>query len=247
MNFEFQKDRDRDPGNRRKSCLIITGGIFDLPEQRAADADFIIACDRGTRYASELGIRPDLLIGDFDSETAPESLELTERHPEERIPWEKGISPEGTEVIRYPSDKDDTDTMLAVREALRRGYREICVLFALGGRLDHLYANIECGTLAAESGAVLSIQSSREELWFLPPGTALLQKREGWSLSLFSLSGRVSGLTVGGTKFEGEEMVLKRGSTLGTSNAFREQEARIAFTEGLLLVILSKLQPGEHN
>ena len=88
----------------KKLCAIISGGqADDLAGIR--DADFIIACDRGYAYAKEAGIRPDLLVGDFDSYKG-------ER--DKRVP-----------VLDLPVEKDDTDTMAAVRWAVSEGFSEI--------------------------------------------------------------------------------------------------------------------------
>ena len=83
-----------------KLCLIVSGGAFaPLPEDLPAP-DFVIACDRGWRYAERLGVAPDLIVGDFDSAAAPDTS----------VP-----------VERLPTRKDDTDTMYAARRAVALG------------------------------------------------------------------------------------------------------------------------------
>ena len=101
----------------KTKCLIISGGDFaPLP---VPDADtFVIACDRGYAYAIRCGILPDLLVSDFDSYIGP---------VDSAVPLQ-----------RLPTEKDDTDTMSAVRAALARGCTEGLLCCALGGRLDHL-------------------------------------------------------------------------------------------------------------
>ena len=112
------------------SCLIITGGDFSpftVPE-----GAFVIACDRGYAYARRCGVRPHLVVGDFDSYSG-------ELDPE--IPLQK-----------LPTEKDDTDTMSALRYALSRGFAEITLVCALGGRLDHTLANLQAAVFAAKAG-----------------------------------------------------------------------------------------------
>ena len=102
-------------------CAIISGGEYS-PMDDIKAAEYIIACDRGYSYAKRSGIVPDLLLGDFDSYT--------------------GKLPEGAAVERLPREKDDTDTMHAVRRALELGFTRISLYCALGGRLDHTLANL---------------------------------------------------------------------------------------------------------
>ena len=100
-------------------CVIFGGGeIADLryAQNLLREDDYIICADRGYAYCVSMGVVPDLVLGDFDSYN--------------------GSLPQNCELLRYPVEKDDTDTMLAVKEAIRRGYHEIMMLGMLGGRLD---------------------------------------------------------------------------------------------------------------
>lgn len=100
-------------------CVIFTAGDqhgIEKHEIGLRHDDFVICCDAGYRLAQRLGVRPDLLLGDFDSYT--------------------GALPEDIPVQRYIRDKDDTDTVIAVRYALEHGYDSILLVAATGGRLD---------------------------------------------------------------------------------------------------------------
>ena len=120
----------------KKLCAIISGGEAD-DLTGISDADFIIACDRGYAYAKAAGIRPDLLVGDFDSYTG--ALDKT-------VP-----------VLDLPVEKDDTDTMAAVRWAVSEGFSELRLYCALGGRLDHLMGNIQALSFACAHGLRASL------------------------------------------------------------------------------------------
>ena len=106
--------------------------------------DYIVACDAGYRNAARLGVRPDLIVGDFDSAPQP----VTDR-----------------ETIVLPHVKDDTDTQYAARWLLEQGCREVVMLGALGGaRIEHTFANISTGLYLARQivsmqGGYLRIQS----------------------------------------------------------------------------------------
>ena len=139
------------------TALIISGGdYFPIPD---LSCDYVIACDLGYLHAEKMGIRPDLILGDFDSAPVPDG----------KIP-----------VEQHPVRKDDTDTMLAVKKALSLGYADLVMACAFGGRLDHAYANIQAGAYAAEqgewSGSAVPIRkpgSSVTGRWSFPAGTVI--------------------------------------------------------------------------
>ena len=131
-------------------CAIISGGEYS-PMDDIKAAEYIIACDRGYSYAKRSGIVPDLLLGDFDSYT--------------------GKLPEGAAVERLPREKDDTDTMHAVRRALELGFTRISLYCALGGRLDHLLANLQHRLLAVGAVALGQVHG-REHHRCQVPGRA---------------------------------------------------------------------------
>ncbi len=108
---------------KRRAAIIGGAPINNYDAVRAylrAD-DFIVACDAGLSHTDALGIVPDLIVGDFDSHP----------HPDTDI-----------ETIFLPREKDDTDTVYAVRECVRRGFCDFLLLGVFGARLDHTIGNI---------------------------------------------------------------------------------------------------------
>ena len=206
-----------------KSCLIISGGDFSaaLPDTRF---DYIIACDRGYSYAKRLNLTPDIIIGDFDSSEKPKS----------DIP-----------VIEHPVMKDDTDTMLSVRHALEKGFGNIHIICALGGRFDHIFANIQSLAFAAAEGAAAFIHSEDTEISVFS-GEMNFPKKEGWSLSCFALSDECTGVSVKGTKFECENTQFSNSFPIGASNVWKENAAAVKCKKGIMMVVESKLKSGEH-
>ena len=130
-------------------CLIITGGEYAAIPDDIRNADYVIACDRGWQYAQQMGIKPDLIIGDFDSSPRPET----------DIP-----------ILQFPSHKDDTDTMLAAREALKHGYKNIAICCAFGARLDHAMANIQTAAFLVSNGANVRLSGKDTEAWVFTKG-----------------------------------------------------------------------------
>ena len=110
---------------------------------------FVIAADKGLVHLEAQGIRPDLIVGDFDS---------------------LGRVPAGDNILRHPVEKDDTDTMLAVKTALDRGMGTIVFYGCLGGRLDHTYANLQTLTYLARRGG---------QGWLLGEGTVVTAVENG--------------------------------------------------------------------
>ena len=117
-----------------KRCIIISGGEY-APVEGLREDDFVIACDRGYLYAKGQGIQPDLLVSDYDSYDGPVDRDVA--------------------VERFRPEKDDTDTMIAIRYAVEHGFEELVLFSALGGRLDHLLANLQSADFAAVRGGQL--------------------------------------------------------------------------------------------
>lgn len=183
-----------------KKCLIISGGDFTEKEKiRMSDPDLVIACDRGYRHAAALGIVPDLIVGDFDS--APRS------------------GARARDVRTFPTEKDDTDTMLAVKEALSRGCGIIEITCFGGGRLDHLFANLQTGAYIASAGA-RAVLTSDDAAVFVEkaPLRLALPFEEGCSLSVFSLSDECTGVTIQNAKYETDHVRITNTFPVGVSN-----------------------------
>lgn len=206
-------------------CVVVSGGEYcEIPEELRR-ADYVIACDRGWQYAAKMGLRPDWIVGDFDSAPPPETE---------------------APVTRVPTRKDDTDTMLAARRALELGYRDVAILCAFGGRLDHTLANLQTAAFLVERGARTRLVGKDTEALAFTGGTERFPRREGRSLSLFALSDCCEGVTVRGTKYTCENERLTNAFPLGVSNVWASQQAEVSVSAGTLLVLQCRLAPGEH-
>lgn len=202
-----------------KKALIISGGAFDVPPI-SSQYDLIIACDKGYSYAKNLGLKPDIVLGDFDSiDARPTAL--------------------GFELLTYPVEKDDTDTMLAIKCALERGFQDITLICALGNRLDHTLANIQSMHYAAKHGASCEIYSKKEHLTVYTPGSYEIKRKEATSLSLFSLTDSCKSVSIHGAKYEADGIELTNAFPLGIGNSFVKDTVTISFEEGILLLIES--------
>jgi len=186
--------------------------------------DLIIAADGGAGHCLNLGIKPDVAIGDFDS--------LSPGHLNQ-------LKKTGTEIIRHPVRKNCTDLELALKLAVDRGADEILIFGALGRRWDMTIANIFMLAAPVPAQSQVRIIDGFQEIMLLcemKPHS--IHGRAGDILSLVPLSGDVRGITLGGLEYPLQDDILKFGATRGISNVLVDDTATVYFKQGQLLCIL---------
>lgn len=210
----------------KKTCFVIGAGSFDKMELRPQTGDLVIAADGGYRYLQQLGIRPDILLGDFDS------LELV---------------PEHERLIRHSPIKDDTDMALAAACGEDEGYRRFVLYGGLGGRMDHTIANLQLLTALSRKGY---------ESYLIGEGnivTALTGERMTFGshmqgiISVFCAGERAEGVTLSGLKYPLDHAVLTCDRALGVSNEFIGQSSFLEVKSGTLLIMWNESQGLEEN
>lgn len=206
-----------------KTCAILSGGAFSPLAGIEDHTALVIACDKGYAYAKRAGIKPDLFVGDFDS--------LMEKVDAD-VP-----------VLELPCEKDDTDTMAAVRYAVGKGYTHLRIYCALGGRLDHMLGNLQAAVFAVEHGARVEIVDDLDFVYVRGGGSLTLPAKAGYSLSLLSLTDECRGVSVRGVKYPLENATLTNAFPIGVSNEWRG-DAEITFESGVLAVICSRMARG---
>jgi len=202
-----------------KSVAIISGGEFS-PLDGIENADFIIACDKGLEYAKKSNVKPNLLVGDFDSFV--------------------GEIPSDIERLSLPVEKDDTDTMAAIRYCVEKGCNSITLYCALGGRLDHLIGNIQCATFAINNNIDIKIVDKNTKIFFIKNTNILLKKEEGYSLSVISISNVSKGVYIKGAKYPLNDAIITNDFPIGISNEWKN-DVEISVLDGTLMIILSKI------
>jgi thiamine pyrophosphokinase len=169
------------------------------------------------------GLTPDLVIGDMDS-LGEEDRTL--------------LQTEGCQFVVHPRAKDQTDLELAIGCAVAEGAREIVVLGAFGGRLDHTLANVLLLALPQLDQVPVWLVDDWEEMVLAQSGQRVtVDGQLGDLVSLLPLAGDVSGVTTTGLIWELEGDRLRFGFSRGVSNEMTASEARIEVEEGLLLVV----------
>lgn len=201
-------------------CWIFGGGyVGDYSCINVPSDAFIIAADSGLIHIAGLGLNPDLIVGDFDSYTN----EVADKQ----------------NIIKLPVRKDDTDMMFAVKKALELGYKEIILCGALGGRLDHTYANIQTLEYISVHGGNGRIVSDSNIVMFQKNGTKSYPAKDGWYFSLFSFSDEAD-ISLKGTSYTLDSYKLTRSFPLGVSNEITEEFAEVTVESGCLIIMYSK-------
>lgn len=207
--------------------VIVCNGTFggeELVHKYIEEDSMLICADGGAKYFKQFGIKPSLLLGDFDS-ISKEELDILEL--------------EGIEILKYPIEKNYTDSELAVYEAIKRGATEIIILGGIGSRLDHSFANIHLLKIILDSGVKGIIADANNEIYVMRD-EIILPRDEGYKITLLPMTEKVEGVTTYGLYYPLENATLVQGSTWGVSNEYVEDIARVTIKSGILLVFKSK-------
>ena len=210
---------------KEKAILFINGEIenSNFLKELITEKSYLIAVDGGLRHLLALKLPPDLLIGDLDS-VSPEQVDLLNR--------------QGVEIARFPVKKDETDLELALLEAIRRGYREIFLVGALGGRIDQTLANLFLLLLPEINAAKVVVIGDHQEL-FIIKGQAQISGQPGDIVSLIPLDGQVEGVTICGMEYPLSNATLYREHSRGISNVMNSTMASVTLSKGYLLCVHS--------
>lgn len=207
-----------------KRCIIFTAGEAGSLTKESLllqPEDFIICCDAGYCLASSWGIEPDLLLGDFDSYTGP--------------------LPEDIPIRRFVRDKDDTDTMLAVRTALEQAFDAIVLVAATGGRLDHTLGNLQILAMIGREAPQVSaeILGGHERIWLVGAGhTCTLSGTPEQTFSVLCHSDTME-VSIAGAVFPLDHGVMTNCFPLGISNRMGAGgTAQVTIHRGMAFVIL---------
>ncbi len=198
-------------------CIIFAAGSYYGMPIEVRQGDLVIAADAGCLICQKESIQPDLLIGDFDS------------LPENTL---------DVPVIRYPVEKDDTDTMLAIRKGFEYSADEFHIIGGTGGqRSDHTLANIQALAYIASHGGRGFLYDRNAVYTVIIDSSISIRKTVEWGLlSLFSMSTECRGVSIKGAQYPLESGTLRMDFPLGVSNHITDDEAYVEVKDGCLLV-----------
>ena len=205
----------------KQKCMIIGASpILDGRVFQEFDPKdyFVICADGGYETALELGLVPDLVVGDFDS---------AQKRP-----------PASLRTLVLPVEKDVTDTMFAALKGLAKGLRDFVLLGCLGGpRFDHSLASIETLLYLRDHGAWGFLADERTKVFLLREEKLRITKLKGATVSVFPY-----GCPTCTVSYTGLQYPLTRGSLtvggllMGVSNSIVSDDAEIKVHSGTALV-----------
>lgn len=199
-------------------CIIFGAAGFTGLLEPIRDTDWVIAADGGLRHTQSLGIVPSEILGDFDS---------------------LNYIPQGATV--HPVEKDDTDTMLAIRRGLDLGYKEFFIYGGMDGqRLDHTLANYQSLQFLSDRGAKGYLIGNGMIATVLKNGSLSFSAGCQGDFSVFCMGPDAHGVSLNGFYYPLENGTLTAGFPLGVSNHFTGFPGKVTVTGGSLLLLWSR-------
>jgi thiamine pyrophosphokinase len=204
----------------KTACVFCNGQLSNPAKaiQIAKECDMLIAADGGAKYFVNTGLTPQVVIGDMDSVDSDM--------------WKYNS---GIEYIRYPEAKDKSDTELAVEYALGRGCKQVILLAATGGRLDHTLGNV--ALLASHPGQVAIFDGTSTLVAVDKSEKCILHGNVGTRVSLVPYGDGSSRVRTNGLKYALRDECLNS-ATHGLSNELSRTETCICVSNGILLVYI---------
>ena len=213
---------------KEKVCWIVGAGPCSGLENEGftpAAGDYIIAADGGLRYLEAIGVKPDLIVGDFDT---------------------LGYEPEYENVVKLQVMKDWTDTFVSMEKGMERGYKTFVFFGCLGGKLEHTVANLQHLVWLAERGCRGWMTDGRVWASAICGGTPAcgaksarltFPLRQEGMVSVFAMGGPAEGVAISGLKYGLQDGELSSSFPLGVSNEFTGEKGEIGVRKGTLLIM----------
>lgn len=199
-----------------KTCYIFSAVEMKNNFPKPDKDDLIIAADAGYLNVQKAGLRPDVIIGDFDSSEKPNT---------------------DTPIETFPILKDDTDTMLAIKYGFNSGYKRFAIYGGLGGeRTDHTIANIQSLAYIVDHGGEGFLVGENETFALIKNSSITLHSEKGKTLSVFAYGRIAEGISIKGAVYETDNLTLTPFFPLGVSNKFKENTATVGVKNGCILI-----------
>lgn len=211
---------------KKQRCVLVSNGNSSLStlKNNINPSDYLVGVDRGAITLLINHYSLDSAIGDFDS-VSQEELVLIKRKTKK--------------IITFKSEKDYTDTELALQEVIKRGYKDIKILGGIGTRIDHTLANILLLEKYQKAGRIIKIIDEDNEIEIVIKKKIITKNPNLPNISLISLTDS-SLISLIGFKYPLKNKKVKRGETLCISNELVSKEAKVVVKTGKVLIIKSK-------
>ena len=198
-------------------CYII-GASFNAEQisiPHGSD-DYIIAADGGYDLLKKHNIEPDIIVGDFDSVSSTVNHNFT---------------------IKYPAEKDDTDSFLAYKLGYEKGYRKFVVYGGTGGRMDHTIANIQMLCHMAKNNARGFLVGNSTVITAIYNSKINFPKNNVGKFGVFAFGRNAEGVNIIGAKYSLEDAVISPEYPIGVSNEFIGRNSEISVIDGTLVLV----------
>ncbi len=208
-------------------AVIISGGkepSKDIVFREIQDADIIIGADKGCEVLYKYDITPDYILGDFDSANDEIINSIEER---------------AKKKITYKREKDYTDTEIAYNLAVEKGANEIILLGATGTRYDHSLSNLGLMLRGVKSSIKVKVIDDNNFI-FLTDKSITLQGNKGDIISFQAYCDEIKNFNISGAKYNLSNYTLKLGDGITTSNEFLDEDIRVNFDNGILMILYTK-------
>ncbi len=214
-----------------KRIVIVSGGDLDesltLEILKQEDISCVIGVDKGIEFLYSHQIMPDYIVGDFDSvDTEVAKYYRTQTN---------------VSIREYNPVKDASDTEIAIHLSMTLGAKELVILGATGGRVDHLWANVQSLTIPLRAG-IPAVILDRQNRISLMSGRTVLKKSEAYGtyFSVFPLCQEVLAFSIEGAKYPLHNHTLTPYDSLCVSNQIVEDEVVIDFLSGIVILMETK-------
>ncbi len=201
----------------RRAVIVGSAKInnYERIKEYLKEDDFFVYCDGGLKHMEKLGVKPNLIVGDFDSHENPH-MDL--------------------ETIVLPCEKDDTDTCHALKVCIERGFKDFLFVGCIGERMDHTMGNVSLLIFLKEKGLRGIMLDDYSEISIIQ-GEEQIDDKFSY-FSLITLSDSADGITIKNAKYPLENAGIKSGFQLGISNeVIKGQTAIVSCKSGNLLLI----------
>jgi len=220
--------------NQNQTAILFLGGS-DFFEKKSLVADHIkklqkknftvIAADKGAEFALKSGFTPTVVIGDCDSISDTAKAELLRL----KIPF-----------ALFPTDKDQTDSELALAYIFNHKFRHVICFGLEGDRSDHFLANMLLFSLYVKKGVTIEAIGTHC-CYYFSTQRIVIEGKVGDTLTLLSLTLQTTEINSNGLKYRLKNQILKQGTSLGVSNIFVKKNITVTFQKGVLLAIHTAL------
>ena len=202
-----------------RRCVIVGGadiGNYERVSAYVGEDDYLIYCDSGLKHRANLHRQPNLIVGDFDSHENPH-LDI--------------------ETIVLPCEKDDTDTVFAVKEAIKRGYKEFLLIGVIGARLDHTLGNVYILEYLDQLGYKGRIVDDFSDMELVKDTPVLIDDSYSY-FSVLNITGTLQDITIENAKYPLQNAAIQSGYQYGISNEVlkgKTASVKVNVGKGLLI------------